>query len=181
MKVNIKIPTIILVLTMSSSAMSDNFGSIAADNKDHFICWNDDGFVPDELWAWWYGFGVLYSPQTGVDLIAWPCEPLVDVFFDDNHSIPNEWGRWMCTNVNLTTMKCIQGKVSQNSYKIEHEATVSPYFQNSTGAKYKNWCHEAGHSFGMQHVITGSCMVESMWTIPLNYSADELTHLTDDL
>jgi hypothetical protein len=167
----------LIALFTYAPAHADYWGPITADNKNHYYCWAGSGDVDDALWGFVYTFDNFIGPGIGVDLIPWSCESLVDAWYSNTLS-SGEYGNWTC--VNLSGTLCIESTVRINPSTIQTAADTLGHYVYS--AKWKVWCHETGHSFGMQHKPhSGQCMVEGLTALYSGYDSDQLGHLENDL
>lgn len=172
-----------LILLLSAQGLSaDSFPTAQgkADNKNHFVCW-----VP---WASTgrpapaalnnhlrYAASTLYY-QTGARVITYPCVPLVDVFLDDDLRDNRLLGQRRCRVWPLSPGNvCIESSVRINPYAVKKVAQI----KNLSESLFEQhvWCHEYGHSFGLQHHgASGDCMTNLMETTR-SYSSHHLTHI----
>ncbi len=174
--------TIFLSTGLSLPSQADPFGNPRADNKVHFVCWvpyaSTGRTAPAELNNYLTYVNQSVFPKTGVYAYPYPCESLVDVFYDDDLRDDRYLGIRFCNQYTDGTNVCIEGEV-----KININAIATAAAQNNvseTALRQSTWCHETGHTFGLQHAEDGSCLTET--TTPYQtYSAHQYQHLLNDL
>ena len=172
-----------LILLLSAQGVSaDSFPTAQgkADNKNHFVCW-----VP---WASTgrpapaalnnhlrYAASTLYY-QTGARVIPWGCVPLVDVFLNDDLRDGGLLGQRYCRVWPLSAGNvCVESSVRVNTPLVKRVAIAKKLHQSSF--EQHVWCHEYGHSFGLQHHgASGDCMTNVM-EATLRYKSDHIYHI----
>jgi hypothetical protein len=176
----ILLSTIIFWLASIIPATADPFpaaGFGKADNKTHFVCWDGGAFNYPELNSHLSYINTSVYSLTGAYVVAWPCEPLVDVFYNDNFVHPTIVGQQTC-RVPLVGDVCIESDVRINPTLITSAAQaagVSP-----SAFRRTVWCHETGHSFGMEHA-SDDCMISGKVATAIHYSFHHLVHVRLDL
>lgn len=171
-----------LLLLFSFSAQADFFGGPKADNKVHFVCWvpwaSTRRPAPPELNSHLTYLNLQVYPATGVHAVSYPCEPLVDVFYDDSLNDAVNYGLYTCKRFQIPTLTtCIEADVLINPTLIEIAADILNI--SASDMKEANWCHETGHSFGLNHYPTG-CLKQEAHTLR-TYDPHHIAHLKNDL
>lgn len=182
MKIYMSTLAVIFLLALSPNSEGHIFGEngLIADNKTHYVCWNDTGSYPPELSGVLYFFNnYYYIPTTGMHAVSYPCVPLVDVFFDDNLYQPDTLGRWTCTVPDLANGICIQGTAKINLDYTSYSATYHGHVLSDL--RWKVWKHELGHSFGLNHEPYGSAMMQGGQYLFYFYSADHIGHMESEI
>lgn len=170
----------------SLSTEADTFGHASgkADNKIHFVCWvpyaSGGGNAPAELNDHLTYINTTVFPQSGVYAYPYPCVPLVDAFFDDDLNNPTLYGVEYCRIFPLSQPgnRCVEADVKINNTTITADAQAAG--KSVSAVKRFNWCHETGHSFGLNHTTGSNCLNTGLQTYQ-SYSSHHIQHLNNDL
>jgi len=121
----------------------------AADDATEWGCWPAGGGIPQSLFdAWWTNVPALTDES-----VAWDdsCPGWVDARFAifEDPTFPNALGVTTCVDT-------IVGKCDTFDVWLDPDRDAEGYCK-----QFNTWCHEAGHSLGLDHygtVVDGTCM-----------------------
>lgn len=151
-----------------------------ADDKAHWACWVPDPgteFIP---WALKFYLNFLegYMNNAAGITVPWSstCAAGTDMFLDDRLSNSGLYGLRTC-RVAIVNNVCGESSVMINDSKIVADATNAGLSPDAV--REYNWCHEGGHSLGLDH-DTYSCMMTGLNTVD-TYSGHDIDHIDEDL
>jgi hypothetical protein len=169
-----------------SVARGDTFGTACcgkADSKAHWACWVPDpgaANIPFALWEYLFDYlNDEVNVAAGIT-VPWSntCEAGTDMFLDNRLSNPNNWGLQFCRTAVVNGI-CAESSVQINDSKIVTDAAAQGLWVEAV--REFNWCHEGGHSLGLNHLASGSeCLRSGVQTFT-TYGSHHLGHLNNDL
>jgi hypothetical protein len=188
---SLRFKVLLLILVAGAAAASlavkaDTFGTACcgkADNKDHFACWVPDPGASTIPWAiWQYLFGYMNEEAyEASDVFVWwdsTCAAGTDMFLDNRLANDSFLGLEFC-RVSVVNGICTEAAVQINDDEIVEQAAAFSLWVEDV--RQHNWCHEGGHSLGLNHVSdSSSCLQTGVQTIT-PYSAHHLDHMDTDL
>jgi hypothetical protein len=143
-----------------------NNSGVRPDDYTHSTCWNDSGSNPNEMGNAWLHF----ENDTALDMVWYgsDCSGVKNALYDDNLNNPGLGGLNTCSLYNGEG-HCLSGQVRLNP-------SVVTTFDN----RQSTWCHETGHSGGLGHGGTDTCMETSTgFPNPLIINAHEIAHIAN--
>jgi len=147
-----------------------------ADNKVHYVCWDQSGNAPSELVSYLNYVNSTVYANSGVFAYPYPCVPLVDAIYSDL-LIGNDLGVRVC-KLKVGNL-CVESDVLINKQLIDAQA--ANHGLTPSESKEKTWCHETGHSFGLAHssLNSNNCMKEGWSSLSQHDIHQMLTHLSN--
>lgn len=173
------------LVATATFAHAHNFGSPGiAEDKAHSACWVPNpstSTIPYALWQYLYGYlDDEVNAAAGITVPwDWTCAAGTDMLLDDRLANPNFYGFHVCQDHNVHTNKCHSNSVMINDGLIVQDATAAGLAVEAV--REFNWCHEGGHSFGLNHSTTTSdCLRTGLQTFN-TYNLHAISHLTHSL
>ncbi len=169
---------LVILILVSQPLSADPFPNSngKADNKVHFVCWDQPGEAPSELIDHLNYMNTVVYNNSGLYAYPYYCTALVDAIYSDL-LVSNQLGVRICNN--KVGDVCIESDVLINKQKINAEA--ANHSMTPTAVKRKVWCHESGHSYGLAHSSLNStnCMVQGFSTHWWHSTHQMISHLAN--
>jgi hypothetical protein len=173
------------LMVTATFAQAHQFGTPGiADDKSHSACWVPNPSAPTIPYALWqYLYGYLndeINVAAGVTVPwDWTCAAGTDMFLDNRLANPSFYGLQFCKNYDAFANVCLESSVSINDGLIVTDATNNGL--SVEAVREYNWCHEGGHSLGLNHTTTSSDCLRTGLNTFKTYNLHHIAHLNIDL